>query len=81
MAKMTFDIPDKDINRVINALCFIGNYNEKTAELIPRPTKEEYAKTVIIDFVKRAMNERESRDQVEAVKTTVKTDIDTVAIS
>lgn len=80
MADIKLTVPDESLQRVIDALCWLGNYPEKSLEMKPKPTKAEYAKMMIINFTKNAMNEYESRIQVEAVKQTAKESVDSVSI-
>lgn len=81
MKEITLVMQDEALPRVTEALCWLGNYPEKSLEMKPKPTKAEYAKMVLINFAKNAMSEYESRIQVEAVKQTAKESVDSVSIT
>jgi len=57
MASITLTIPDDQLERVVDALCALHGFED---DLDP-PSKEEFARIVVRDFLIRSVSKHEAR--------------------
>lgn len=82
MSKVTLDIPDVVLPRVVDAFATRYNYNSKLPDGTNNPiTKAQFAKVKIIDFVKTVVRLAEGETVAEAARKTKSDEIDTFDIT
>ena len=76
MATMTINIPDAVANRVTNGVCARYGYQAVFEDGTPNPeTKAQFAKRMVILFIKRAVREAEMEAAAKAAEVEAATDI------
>lgn len=73
MTTFSLDIPENEVERVIDALCLAGGYEEEilgeNEEMIPNPmTKEQYAKSRVIGFITSVVGAVEHEAAVQVIR-------------
>lgn len=76
MATIQINIPNNQINRVVNALCSQGGYGG----LGSAQDKQEFARQEVIKFIKRTIKESEGFTTTQTALATLDTDINTITI-
>ena len=72
MARISIDIPDNILTRVVNGFCSNYGYQD-TIDGIPNPeTKQQFLKRKIIEFVKEAARNTEMNAAANAASITAK---------
>lgn len=78
MASITINIPDQVLNRVINGFCERHGYMPLLENGEPNPqTKAQFAKSKIIEYVKRSVIEAEANTARNEAETSVRADVET----
>ena len=72
MAILSITIPDAIANRVINAIALDHGWSEEN-----HLTKVQFAKQVVIDFMKSSVKAYERNQATEAAKITAEASVDT----
>lgn len=77
MATITLNIPDAQLNRVVNGLATLYGY-QATVNGEPNPqTKAQFAKAQILRFVKESVKAVEANADAEAARTAAVTKAET----
>ena len=71
MAQVIFTIPDSAIDRVIDDIAIVYDYDDRGGNL----TKAQFARQVIIQFIKRTCREAEGRLAGDAAREAANSEI------
>lgn len=91
MAQFTINVPDNQVNRVVNALCTFGGYTtqvEQDGLLVPNPqTKAQFARQMVTEFIKTAVTMTEGKiaqgvkqEELKAAQELIRQDVETLGI-
>lgn len=81
MADITITIPNAQLTRIVDGICNAYNYAQAIEGVQNPPTKNQFAKTMIIDFVKQTVRNQEGNIAAQTARTTVDTDINSINIT
>lgn len=81
MANITIQIPDASLNRVINGICDAYEYDRAIMGMPSPPTKTQFAKSRIIEFIKSTVRSAEVNIATRAAESTVSSEIDGIGIT
>ena len=78
---ITFTIPDLSKDRIINGICSAFNYTQAIEGVENPPTKAQFAKSVIIEFIKKTVKNAEINTQTKTTENTVNSEIEGISIT
>ena len=81
MANITVTIPDASLTRVINGICNTFDYIRSIEGVENPPTKAQFAKSVIIEFIKKTVKNAEINTQTKTTENTVNSEIEGISIT
>lgn len=76
MAQIIINIPDAVAVRVTNGICGAFNYTQAIEGVQNPPTKAQFAKAQVIDFIKTTVKNYEANQAMETARSTVTADIE-----
>ena len=79
MAQITITIPNNKLNRVVDAIAIIHGYKGKTAELSSKPSKQQFAKQQLVEWIKECVKQVEY--DKAAMRQEIEQDADTLNIT
>lgn len=65
MATISFNVPNEQIDRVIDGLCATGGYSGDPTDL---PARREFARGVVREFIRQAVRQGEMQEAYSAVQ-------------
>lgn len=76
MATISINIPDPVAQRVTDGICGAFNYALSIEGVQNPPTKAQFAKAQVIDFIKTTVKNYEAKQAEDTARSTVSSDID-----
>ena len=81
MSQIIIDIPNASLTRVINGICNAFDYTRSIEGVENPPTKAQFAKSVIIEFIKKTVKNAEINTQTKTTENTVNSEIEGISIT
>lgn len=80
MATISIQIPDDKLTRIVDGLCSAYGYDLQK-ESGSTLTKPQFAKRVIIEFIKKTVRDQEASTQTKTVEDTVSAEVNSINIT
>lgn len=81
MANITLQIPDAALNRIVDGICDAYNYTLAIEGMQNPPTRGQFAKQQIINFIKTTVRNQEVNAAIKTTEATKNAEIESVSIT
>ena len=81
MADIIITIPNASLTRIVDGICGIHNYTQAIEDNPSPPTRNQFAKTVLIDTIKHWIKTHELNEVQKTNAVTINSEIDEISIT